>query len=63
MYRQILDAIEANNYNNFTRRAYVPKWKKLLLLPVALAYAQVPGMAPTGAPIGAGPAGSRLLAE
>jgi len=35
LYRQILDAIEANDYNNFTKRAYVPKWKKLLTLPVA----------------------------
>jgi phytoene synthase len=35
LYRQILDAIEANDFNNFTKRAYVPKWKKLLTLPVA----------------------------
>lgn len=33
LYRQILDAIEANDYNNFTRRAYVSKWKKMLSLP------------------------------
>jgi hypothetical protein len=45
LYRQILDAIEANDYNNFTKRAYVPKWKKLALLPLAYAYAQVPGAA------------------
>lgn len=37
LYRQILDAIEANDYNNFTKRAYVGKAKKLLSLPVAYA--------------------------
>ena len=36
LYRQILDAIEANDYNNFTKRAYVPKWRKLVTLPEAL---------------------------
>ncbi|KAF3445016.1 hypothetical protein FNV43_RR14709 [Rhamnella rubrinervis] len=35
LYKQILDAIEANDYDNFTRRAYVGKAKKLLSLPVA----------------------------
>ena len=35
LYRQILDAIEANDYNNFTKRAYVPKAKKLVSLPAA----------------------------
>ncbi|XP_027368130.1 phytoene synthase 2, chloroplastic-like isoform X2 [Abrus precatorius] len=35
LYRQILDAIEANDYNNFTKRAYVGKVKKLLSLPSA----------------------------
>lgn len=35
LYRQILDAIEANDYDNFTKRAFVGKWKKLLSLPVA----------------------------
>ncbi|KAL5201126.1 hypothetical protein ABZP36_035480 [Zizania latifolia] len=35
LYRQILDEIEANDYNNFTRRAYVPKTKKILALPTA----------------------------
>ncbi|KAJ8461587.1 hypothetical protein OPV22_034513 [Ensete ventricosum] len=35
LYRQILDEIEANDYNNFTKRAYVSKAKKLLALPVA----------------------------
>ena len=33
--RQILDSIEKNGYNNFTKRAYVPKWKKYLSLPIA----------------------------
>lgn len=33
LYRQILDVIEANDYNNFTQRAYVSKWKKMLSLP------------------------------
>ncbi|GKV15462.1 hypothetical protein SLEP1_g26251 [Rubroshorea leprosula] len=35
LYRQILDAIEANDYNNFTKRAYVGKAKKFVSLPVA----------------------------
>ncbi|WOL05327.1 phytoene synthase [Canna indica] len=35
LYRQILDEIEANDYDNFTKRAYVSKAKKLLALPVA----------------------------
>ncbi|KAL6328928.1 hypothetical protein AAG906_007218 [Vitis piasezkii] len=35
LYRQILDAIEANDYNNFTKRAYVGKLKKLVSLPIA----------------------------
>lgn len=35
LYRQILDEIEANDYNNFTRRAYVGKGKKMIALPVA----------------------------
>lgn len=35
LYRQILDSIERNDYNNFTTRAYVPKWKKFLSLPRA----------------------------
>ncbi|KAJ8749213.1 hypothetical protein K2173_018687 [Erythroxylum novogranatense] len=35
LYRQILDAIEANDYDNFTKRAYVDKAKKLLSLPIA----------------------------
>lgn len=39
IYRQILDAIEANDYDNFTKRAYVGKARKLLSLPIALARA------------------------
>lgn len=39
IYRQILDAIEENDYNNFTKRAYVTKWQKLLNLPYAFARA------------------------
>ncbi|KAJ7964400.1 Phytoene synthase [Quillaja saponaria] len=35
LYRRILDEIEANDYNNFTQRAYVSKAKKLLSLPIA----------------------------
>lgn len=35
LYRQILDEIEANDYDNFTKRAYVPKAKKLVALPRA----------------------------
>ncbi|KAG8373535.1 hypothetical protein BUALT_Bualt11G0034700 [Buddleja alternifolia] len=42
LYRQILDEIEANDYNNFTRRAYVSKPKKILALPMAYAKSLVP---------------------
>lgn len=35
LYRQILDEIEANDYNSFTKRAYVSKAKKLMALPIA----------------------------
>ncbi|KAA0046227.1 phytoene synthase [Cucumis melo var. makuwa] len=35
LYRQILDEIEANDYDNFTKRAYVSKAKKILALPMA----------------------------
>ncbi|KAI3794402.1 hypothetical protein L1987_37033 [Smallanthus sonchifolius] len=42
LYRQILDEIEANDYNNFTKRAYVSKPKKLVSLPVAYANSLVP---------------------
>lgn len=42
LYRQILDEIEANDYNNFTRRAYVSKAKKIVKLPIAYAKSLVP---------------------
>ena len=42
LYRQILDGIEKNGYNNFTKRAYVPKWKKFLSLPRAVMAAKKP---------------------
>lgn len=35
IYGQILDEIEANDYNNFTKRAYVSKAKKIIALPAA----------------------------
>ncbi|XP_038901205.1 phytoene synthase 2, chloroplastic-like [Benincasa hispida] len=35
LYRKILEAIEENDYNNFTKRAYVRRSKKLLTLPHA----------------------------
>lgn len=40
LYRQILDAVEANGYDNFTRRAYVTKWRKYASLPAAFARAR-----------------------
>ncbi|CAD7704659.1 unnamed protein product [Ostreobium quekettii] len=48
LYRQILDAIEENDYNNFTQRAYVTRWKKLLALPVSYGQAKFPKKAPFG---------------
>lgn len=41
LYQGILDVIEANHYNVFNQRAYVPTPKKLLYLPVAWLRAQV----------------------
>jgi phytoene synthase len=41
---QILDSIEKNGYDNFSRRAYVPKWKKMASLPVAFSKAMLPGL-------------------
>lgn len=41
LYQGILDVIEANDYNVFNQRAYVPAPKKLLYLPVAWLRAQV----------------------
>ncbi|CAL54118.1 Squalene/phytoene synthase [Ostreococcus tauri] len=40
VYRSILDAIEANGYDNFTQRAYVPKVDKFLMLPQSYIKAQ-----------------------
>jgi len=40
LYSQILDAIEQNDYDVFTKRAYVPTPRKLLSLPVAWLRAQ-----------------------
>jgi 15-cis-phytoene synthase len=41
IYSKILDAIEANQYDVFNKRAYVPNAGKLLCLPVAWLRAQV----------------------
>ncbi len=41
LYQQILDAIEANDYDVFNRRAYVSTTKKILGLPNSLILAQV----------------------
>lgn len=46
LYRQILDAIEKNDYDNFTMRAYVPKWRKMVSLPVAYTRALLPARQP-----------------
>ncbi|KAL1320001.1 hypothetical protein HN51_064764 [Arachis hypogaea] len=35
LYRKILDAIEDNDYDNLTKRAYVGRTKKFLMLPLA----------------------------
>ncbi|KAL5976735.1 platinum sensitivity [Asimina triloba] len=35
LYKKILDAIEENGYDNLTKRAYVGRTKKLLMLPLA----------------------------
>jgi phytoene synthase len=40
LYQGILDVIESNQYDVFSQRAYVPKPKKLLYLPVAWLRAQ-----------------------
>lgn len=41
LYQGILDVIEGNDYDVFSQRAFVPKPKKLLYLPVAWLWAQV----------------------
>jgi len=40
VYRNILDAIEANDYDNFSKRAYVPKLQKFAMLPTSYMKAQ-----------------------
>jgi phytoene synthase len=40
-YSRILTIIEQNDYNVFTRRAYVPQWQKLRSLPMAWMRSQV----------------------
>lgn len=40
LYRGILDSIEANGYDVFNRRAFVPKYKKFLDLPFSLLLSQ-----------------------
>jgi len=35
LYQGILDVIERNEYDVFTKRAYVPGWEKMLYLPVS----------------------------
>jgi len=35
VYGEILNSIEENDYDNLSQRAYVPRWKKMALLPVA----------------------------
>ncbi|CAA0813408.1 Phytoene synthase- chloroplastic [Striga hermonthica] len=51
LYRQILDEIEANDYDNFTRRAYVSKPKKIISLPMAYAKSLVPPSSRTSNPL------------
>lgn len=48
LYREILDAIEDNNYDNLSKRAYVGRTKKLLMLPWAFARSgNMPNMSST----------------
>ena len=42
MYSTILDKIEANNYDNFNKRAYTSKLEKLLMLPRAYLRVEAP---------------------
>ncbi|KAJ6391949.1 hypothetical protein OIU77_025832 [Salix suchowensis] len=43
LYKQILDSIEANDYDNFSKRAYVGKAKKFASLPIAYGRALMGG--------------------
>jgi phytoene synthase len=40
VYRDILDNIEANDYDNFSKRAFVPKLQKFAMLPKSYMKAQ-----------------------
>jgi phytoene synthase len=40
LYQGILDAIECNDYDVFSQRAFVPKWTKMCYLPIAWLRAQ-----------------------
>lgn len=42
VYRKILDAVAANGYDNISTRAYVPKLRKMVMLPYAYACASFP---------------------
>jgi 15-cis-phytoene synthase len=42
LYRGILDAIEKNDYDVFRKRAYVPKLRKFVCLPIAFLRSKVP---------------------
>ncbi|KAK1435209.1 hypothetical protein QVD17_00970 [Tagetes erecta] len=45
LYRDILDAIEENDYDNLTKRAYVGRTKKILMLPLAYTKSVSPSFA------------------
>jgi len=72
IYRQILDRIEANDYDNFRKRAYVSKAEKVVQLPIsywrslqaaATGRAGAPSVAPAMLrPIALPPLGSLFLA-
>ncbi|CAM9097843.1 unnamed protein product [Pylaiella littoralis] len=47
MYGKILTAIEANNFDNFRKRAYISKTEKLLTLPFSYAKSLNPGQVNT----------------
>ena len=42
VYRKILDAVAANGYDNISTRAYVPKLRKMAMLPFSYACASLP---------------------
>lgn len=45
VYRKILDAVETNGFDNINKRAYVPKPKKMALLPFSWLCANLPNHA------------------